>query len=192
MLCSFNIFGIDPGKNTGIAIINVNIDNLTINNIETVRLKLDKTTYEYDFDFINNIFYLKEYLNKMLINYNPVAIGYETAFLNTKFPNAIGQLSQYTCILDMVSREYNPFIKIYRYAPMLAKSLFNKSVGGKADKNDMLEALKSNIELNSFVNLDKISEHEVDAVAMAYITLQKIRSNPMKLFVIKKKKKKIL
>lgn len=184
MLSSFNIFGVDPGKNTGIAIINVNIDNLTINNIETIRLKLDKTTYEYNFDFINNIFYLKDFLLKMLNNYNPVAIGYETAFINTKFPNAIGQLSQYTCILDMVSREHNPFIKVYRYAPMLAKSLFNKSVGGKADKSDMLNALKCNTELISFVNLDIITEHEVDAVAIGYITLQKIRNNPMQLFVI--------
>lgn len=184
MLASFNIIGIDPGKNTGISIINVNIDNLTINNIETLRIKLDRTEYEYNNEFINNIFYLKEHMINLLNTYNPVAIGYETAFLNSKFPNAIGQLSQYTCIIDMVSREYNPFIKIYRYAPMLAKSLFNKTVGGKADKSDMLTALKNNIELNSFVKLDNITEHEVDAVAMGYITLQKIRIDPMQLFTI--------
>jgi hypothetical protein len=55
---------------------------------------------------------------------------------------------------------------------------------GNADKAQMLSSLKNNKELISFVNPDKLTEHEIDSVAIGYLAVIQLRTDSLILLTL--------
>jgi len=174
----FNIIGIDPGNNTGIAIYTLN-DKLEIVNVSTHTIKLSDVVSHEEYTLLTRVAYLSSVVEHLSVTYNPLAVVLESAFLNMRFPKAVIQLSQYTAALEQGFYKNNSFIKILRYPPKYIK----KHIGatGKADKDDMLTAVSNIPEISRYLTTG-ITEHAVDAMAIGYVGIDYFRSYPHKLY----------
>lgn len=179
----FNILSFDPGNNLGVCIMSIDVKTFKIISIETRTVVLD--TYVpndvpdrslYKLNFLHGV------VNSLLDGYKPVAVGMETAFLNVRFPKAVTTLSQITGVIDLAVLQYNPFIKMYKYAPKYIKAI--ASGKGTSDKDGMMLAANNNTEISSLINPNLLTEHEVDAIMIGYTTLLEIRKYPMVLCLV--------
>ncbi len=179
-MANFNIISIDPGNNLGISIYTIDDEDYKIVNIETIFLVLNNYASEDGdgYDKINSkLKYLKDYMTKVMKDYKPLALGIETSFLNMRFPKAVIQLSQYLAIIESVSKEVYSGIKIFRYSPKYIKSKID--AGGDAKKDDMTSAVSKIKEITSKIKIDKLTEHEIDSLAIGYVMLKEIRQYPL-------------
>lgn len=174
MLNTYNIIGIDPGNNLGISCFNINSNN-TINTIETNIVILSKRL-EDDDPRLLRMELLESILTDLNDYYQPVAVGLESAFMNTKFATAVIQLSQYVSMIEYTFYKLNPFIKLMKYPPKYIKS---KISTGDATKEDMMTGLSKIKEITNILDLECLTEHQIDATAIAYTLLQDIRSYPL-------------
>lgn len=176
----FNILGFDPGGNLGLAAMSIDVKTYEIISIETNTFILDKYLNNKNNVMMDRLVYLNSTVTSICNHYRPVAVGMESAFMNIRFATAVMQLSQYCGTIELSISSYNPFIKIFKYPPKYVKSA---SIGnGNANKEDMLKGIKKIPELNKHINT--LGEHEIDAIAIAYIALLQIRNNPMILCAI--------
>lgn len=176
----FNIIGIDPGNNLGIAIYTIDPEDFKIVKIENIMLVLNNyITDEGDgYDKMNlKLKHLKFSIQAIIKNYKPIALGLETSFLNMKFPKAVIQLSQYLAIIESTSKEIIPNIKIFRYSPKYIKSKVD--AGGDAKKDDMTTAISKLTEVTKHIDITKLTEHEIDSTAIGYVVLKEIRMFPL-------------
>lgn len=165
------ILGIDPGNNLGVSLIEVDFD-LNIKSIHTKVFVLNKGVTDEDFIIVERNNYLSSILTDLLRTYTPVAIGCEDCF-KSKFANAVIQLSQYLLtIRTTVYREFGKF-PITIMPPKLVKSSIGAT--GSATKHDMYVAVKKIKELKDYVRED-MTEHEIDAMAISYLTLLDFRN----------------
>lgn len=174
------ILGIDPGKNLGITILEVEIkDNEhIITNVETKTIYLDLSITNENIQ-VQRTNYLYSIITEILSFYNPIAICLETVF-KSRFANAVIQLSQYTITIERAIYNYNPYIKLYKLAPRLIKKIVSNT--GDATKDDMLSTVNEIKELKPFL-YKFTTEHEVDSLAMAYIVYNKIKNLPECIFM---------
>lgn len=116
---TIKIIGIDPGINTGVSIYTLSLPDFKILDIESKLYQLDTYINPIDSIFYNkmlircNILY--NIVTNLLIEYNPVAIAYESAFLNAKYANAVIQLTQYTSTIEQAIFTYDTFIHVFKY-----------------------------------------------------------------------------
>ena len=173
---TFNIIGIDPGNNLGISVFTLDTD---------LKIKSITTHYKFLEDYPSNIssdkklarlLYLQNLPYKLVNMYNPIAVGVETAFMNSRFPTAVMALSQYVSTIEINFINANNFIKFFKYPPKYIKKFINT---GDANKKDMLAGIKKIKEITDVLDLQGRTEHEIDATAIAYVTLQEIRSFPL-------------
>lgn len=117
-------------------------------------------------------------INAFLANYEVDTIVIEAPFYNRMTPAVYGALLEiiYTIkYLVVIPRELQLFI----VEPTLVKRLFTAK--GSADKAMMRNFMKSKSEAGEIqldVDLDAMSEHEVDAAAIAYIHRQTLLNTP--------------
>jgi len=173
-MSNYTIIGIDPGSNTGVSIYTLDANTNAIVNIETSLYVLGN--YCEENTLFNRVNILNKICNSLYDNYMPVAVGMETAFLNSRFPKAVMQLSQYIAITEYSFYTKHPFIKIYNYPPKLIKMCIG--AGGNAKKDDMTLAVKNIPEIANNINIDSLSEHEIDALAIGYLLIKDIRTFP--------------
>lgn len=185
---TFNIIGIDPGTNTGVSVYTISLPNYEIVNIDT-RLYLLKNLVPDEDEYSN--FYNKLYertmllssiVNGLILEYNPLAIAYEAAFMNTKFANAVIQLTQYTSCIENTIRNTDPSIRIFKYPPKYIKKYVG--AGGEANKDDMLTNLSRIDIISNKLPLVALSEHEIDATSIAYILYRDIVNQPWILYTL--------
>lgn len=177
---TFNIVGIDPGGNTGFAILKINLEDLSIVNIDTFNVKI--TNYSHDEEMISRLNTLSNVVRDIYTNYSPNLVCMENMFINPKFPNAVMILTQYVTVMTNTWHECNPLIKIHKYAPKFVKSAVTV---GTANKDDMKDTVRSIPELaQQLSHLDYMTEHEIDSVCIAYCGLQDIRNNPFILWSV--------
>jgi len=173
------IMGIDPGAgNTGIAVYTIDDKTFDILKIENILINLTKSKYDIDND--NLLFQRLNRLYKICIkifsNYDVFWIGIESAFLNRLRPAA------YAPVVTSIYSIKKAFIDTYNtsniveYPPMMVKHIVAEY--GGATKDDMYMAVKGIKEINDLIDIDIISEHEVDALAMGYTLLTQIRKTP--------------
>lgn len=167
----FNIIGLDPGNHLGISVMTINPKDLSIVSIYTQTITLERHVTDESL----KLMFLKNVVRDLYYVWKPSAISMEVSFLNMKYPKAVINLSQYVGVIDMSWRELDPWIKIYKYPPMRIKSVVSGS--GKSDKDDMSVAVSKHKELKKLVNVSIMSEHEVDATAIAYTGLTELREN---------------
>ena len=178
--------GRDRGNNTGIAVYTIALPDYKIINIEAMLYCLDHFVPDDDSIYSNKMYDRCELLSKIIYEilniYNPLAVAYESAFLNSKYANAVIQLTQYTATLDRTIRYYDTFTKIFHYAPMMIKK--KVGAGGGANKNDMLDNAKTIPILKEKLKLEELSEHEIDAASIGYVLYNDILTQPWLLYVI--------
>ena len=180
---SYNIIAIDPGNNIGIAIYTISAIDNSILSITTRTVVLDMYINN---DVVNIMLYRLNILNNLIAElyniYQPVAIGLEASFMNSRFPKAVIQLSQYVAIIETSFIKHNCFIKLFKYAPKYIKSKIG--AGGDGNKYDMLANMNSIAEIITHVNTSYLTEHEIDALSIGYVMLTDIRYRPHLLFTI--------
>ena len=178
---SFNIVGIDPGNNIGVSIIEIGLPTYEILSVDTTFIILENNISKDSNDkILDKLNVLSKVVTDLINIYNPVAFAVEAAFMNVRFPKAVMQLSQYVAIIDHTIQLTNPFIKVFKYPPKYIKA---RTVGsGNADKDAMTLGVSKINEISDKINVNILSEHEVDAVAIGYTALQEIREFPFILY----------
>jgi len=180
---TINILSIDPGTNMGISITTITVPSLKIVNIITTVLDLSTMTKPHDMqdNLLLRTRVIKKYITKIMIDYKPRVLAMEAAFVNSRFPKSVMYLSQYIGAISLAVIEADPFVKIFNYPPKLVKYVMG---GGTKDKDAMKIAVKKVTELSKHVNVDEITEHEVDSMAIGYTYIMELRKNPVLIMMI--------
>ena len=169
----FNIIGIDPGNNTGVSIISIDEISMEIISIETKTIVLEVYS---DGGLHNRTTYLYDYIYNLMLAYDPIMVCLESSFLNIRFPKAVLQLSQYINSIKLAINHVNKYCTIRDYPPKLVKKIFSNS--GNSDKDAMLSAMRNHVVVN-YINIDMLSEHEVDSLAIGYLGYEELKNEPL-------------
>lgn len=170
----FNIMAIDPGNNIGISILQINVNTLEIMSIISFTYVLsDYIDETSNTKLLDRCIVLNKILLTTLNNFNPLVVVYEEAFMNSRFPKSIIQLSQYINTITTTIRNYNSWIKVFSYPPKYIKKFIG--AGGTAEKDDMKKALLKIPEVHTKINLNNLTEHSIDSISIGYIALKEIR-----------------
>ena len=177
----FNIISIDPGKNLGIAILSIDANTFNIIDIKTETYYLDKLANDGVDRTINRLVILQNIISNLYLTYLPIVVCYETPFINSKFPMAVVQLTQYTTVIEMTLKNLNPYIRIFKFPPRYIKMAIG--AGGDADKDGMYNTVSKVSELVNYIH-PSMTEHVIDAVAIGYTILSDIREFPHILYAL--------
>lgn len=172
----FTIFGIDPGsRNVGVSVFFINPSDLSIARVIPIQICLDKynnNNCQNSFLHIRLLLLGRE-IRRLLKAFNPVAIGIESCFIN---PGRLGAVIPLASAISVISSAiiYNDSnTKLIEYAP----SIIKKTIGASphANKDPILEALERIEEINEIINLDLLTEHTIDGIAIGCTLLKEIR-----------------
>jgi len=181
---TINLISIDPGTNIGISIYQLSVPDLKIINIETLCIELSyfNNSENAEINMLSRMIYLDNYIKLMINEYNPHIIAMEAAFVNGRFPRSGMMLSKYIATIEMAIRAINPYIPIYRYAPKMIKMIIGAK--GTADKDAMTKAVDKIEEITAYIDPKQLTEHEVDSLAIGYITIGMMRNDPLSLIML--------
>lgn len=172
----FTIFGVDPGsRNIGVAIYYVDIIDLSIIKIIPIQISLDKYNYT---NFQNSNLHIRllrlmKEMNNLLIAFNPVAIAIESGFINVRRPGAVIPLASAISVISSCVNLYDSNLKMIEYTPSIIKKTIGANPHG--NKNPVFEALLKIKEIDDLIDLDYLTEHTIDGIAIAYNLLKEIR-----------------
>jgi len=179
-----NLLAIDPGSNIGVSIYTLSVPDLQIINLETTFIDLSYfDSKDPDINRLRNkLIHLEACIDSLMDEYQPHILAIEDTFVNFRFPKSAVFLAQYIATVELAVSRRNPFIQIYKYAPKYIKA----SVGakGNADKFMMMDRVSEISEITNFISTRTLSEHEIDSLAIGYITVNYIRENPGVLFTM--------
>lgn len=176
---TFNILGIDPGTDTiGFSIITVNIDDLKIVSVtpwtEKVSRFLDEDSFEVQIHSAkySRLRLISEKFSQVLTVYNPTVVASEAPFFNRLRPNAYAPLVETVFTLQRALHLWDDYKPLYMIDPPSVK----KAVGAQArgDKDAVKKAIKLIKELE-MVNFNNLDEHSIDATAVGYCELLRLR-----------------
>jgi len=180
---TINILAIDPGGNTGVSIFTINVVTIEIVNIETFFIDLEYYDKDNDYEKLKNkLLGLSVSIKHIIDVYNPHILAIEDTFVNYRFPKSAIYLSQYIATIELAVMSSNKFIKIYKYPPKLIK--YYVGAKGNADKDMMLARVALIPEITKYINPYHITEHEIDSLAIGYITINFIREDPLQLLIL--------
>lgn len=179
MYTGFNIIGIDPGNNLGVSIYTLDSITFAIRNITTRTYVLNNLA-EDEFG-VSRLLALSKLVHDLNSEFQPLAVGIESAFMNFRFPKAIINLSQYVGLIELEFVKANKYIKVFKYAPKYIKSIIVK---GDANKSDMLSGVRAIDEVARHLDFNNVTEHSIDATAIGYVTLTDLRNYPWILLTI--------
>jgi Holliday junction resolvasome RuvABC endonuclease subunit len=181
---TFKILCIDPGTKTlGYAVYEIDIETLDIVDcfawtVDIVRLDIynENTVATYQEKFARIIAHKKNFRN-VLDFYQPLIVVSETPFFSIMQPSAAGPLFELFATLEQTVEEWDSLKPLYKAEPRAVK----KSVGAvdHKDKEAVKKALKKIPELSK-ANLDLLDNHSIDALAVGYYHLLKLRNKGTK------------
>lgn len=172
----FTIFGIDPGsRNIGVAIYFIDIMDLSIIKIVPIQISLDKYVYT---NFQNSNLHIRllklmKEMNGLLKAYQPVAVSIESGFINVRRPGAVIPLASAISIISSCVNLYDTNIKLIEYTPSIIKKTIGANPHG--NKNPVFEALLKIDEVSNTIDINYLTEHTIDGIAIAYNLLKEIR-----------------
>lgn len=186
------IIGIDPGsRHIGIAVMDVAIDDFKIRSIETHTLSTDafecmaNTAVGFP-DSYARIFNIYEQILGILRYYSPTDVASESPFFGKRSPVAYGVLSEAFGAIKKAVYDFSPFIRFYQYPPATCKKTVNiKAVENKSNltsKEIMYKAVYR-LDLEVSLDLDSMSEHEIDALSVALTHKNFLWNNQYLLYV---------
>lgn len=175
--------GIDPGSRTlGVSIFTVKptgestIDNfnLEIASIKTMTLFIDNDTTGVFDNVTARTQKLKRLIKGIYYVYRPVMTSIESSFVNMSRLGAVLPLTKAIHTIESTIVELDRYAKIVSIPPGAVKKAFDSKQKGK---DSVLIALKKKKQLVELIDkVDKISEHEVDAVAITYTLLEYLKT----------------
>ncbi len=174
---SFNIMGIDPGsRSVGICVYSITPE-LEINNIHTHTLSLDTELNDHKGlheNIVERTSKLKYLMQTIIHLYNPTIVAMESSFINTSRMGAVIPLTKSIHVVESILYEIDKHSKLLAMPPGVIKKVFDsKQVGKEA----VLTALNKHKGIVDKLNKNKvITEHEVDAIAIAHALLQYIKT----------------
>ncbi len=176
----FNIVGIDPSTNSvGLAVLTINSKTFKIVNIITYVLDISNPFYlnEDNPHIMYKLSDLTHLINNYISMYEPLAVGIESPFMDRNKPGSALPLGQSVQAIQFGIYQYSKSIPIGMYPPASVK----RTVGAKGGtgKIEILDALKEHRDVTRLINLDNITDHEVDAIAIAKCALKDIIYNPL-------------
>ena len=171
---TIEILGIDPGNSTGICVLTVDSYTFDIIKVDSWLIELDVLTNSKN-DIVR-LRFLSNIIKRILKRFNIRIMGVELAFMNIKFPKAGIKLAQYITTIIQTIDQYDKRMTVYTLAPKLVKTSFTKN--GTAEKDDMLKEIKSR-NLDDILDIESMSQHEIDAFAVANTVLEYYKRNPL-------------
>lgn len=175
------VYGIDPGSiRLGLSVFTLHFKTYQILDIHTETIEVDKLYVDPNLVDVrgyktarlmelSNLLY-----DKMCVD-QPVVLSIESPFYNRFRPNAYGTLVETTDYIKLAYNNYNNMLPLHSYPPLTVK----KAVGVKKSKGkeNVSKAIMAIGELTCHLphNLTGMSEHEIDAVAVAYTYVQSLR-----------------
>jgi len=175
---TITIVGVDPGTNyTGVAIFTLELPTLKILNIDTKLLNVFglENRNMVGTDLQERLKMIYDQFLGILNTVEPFTVSIESPFMNRLRPAAVGSLSQCLWALELASFHHNKHLFVNKYPPSSVKN--GVGAKGNADKDAMMLAILNHPEISSLINGNLISEHEIDAIAVAYIQLTNVRNN---------------
>lgn len=173
----FTILGIDPGsRNIGVAVYYIDILDLSIIKIIPIQISLDKYLYTniQNSNLHIRLLRLMKEMNGLLTAFNPAAVAIESGFINVRRPGAVIPLASAISVISSCVNLYDTNIKMIEYTP----SIIKKTIGANpyGNKNPVFEALLKIKEVDNLVDLNYLTEHTIDGIAIAYNLLKEIRT----------------
>ena len=179
---TFKLIGIDPGNNLGVSIYTIDGQDFSIKDIEVHTFILENfTSYITTDKVISKLEYIRHLITGICKEHTPLVVALESAFMNSRFPKAVINLSQYVGTLELTIKQANSFTKVFKYPPKYIKSTICK---GDADKNAMLKGVSKIQEITTHIDPAIHTEHVIDATAIGYVALKEIREMPFLLMWI--------
>ena len=184
-----NVFSLDPGTtNLGLACNTYDLRTKAILNVWAHTLNSDKLPHMSEFDVENHteraerIYRLAVCTLKYMELFRPHVLACEAPFFNKLRPGAYAALLECITTLRLVINKAYPEIPFVLIEPSLVKKCIGANLIAKKDnvKDQVKEAVLSNINLTSVMNLDnrlysspdKLDEHSIDAIAVGYSYLK--------------------
>lgn len=111
---------------------------------------------------------------RILRYFNPEAIACEAPFYHRLHPGAFAPLVETVFTLRNVSMDYDIDVPFLLYAPMMVKRI--GAGNNSAKKDEVRAALSKNPQVMSAIDtsLESLSEHAIDAIAVAITHIQTI------------------
>lgn len=176
----YTIVGIDPGTtNTGVAVMVID-NSLQVLSIKPYLLSIAPyNIYNMNYEnYTERLFNISARVSNLLHAVRPEHIAVETPFYNSLRPAAYGPLSELLYALKCCITNYDASVTSMLYTPSQIKTTVKSNAIGS--KEDMLVTMLSIPEVVSKLNVDlnNITDHEVDAIAIAYTHLTVLRECP--------------
>lgn len=178
------IAGIDPGSTTlGIAFMWADPVTLDINKVlcytltpyARYQMSTFRTGTQADLTVDDRLELLGIQIKNYVRKYKPIAMGIEGPFFNRRRPAAFAPLVMQVSKLTKVMKVDFPYMDVIKYQPLTIKAAF-KAKNAKG-KDPMKKALLTNEEIMNVlsVSVETLTDHSIDATAVCYTHLQKLR-----------------
>lgn len=167
----YYIIGIDPGTiNLGVSIIKLEHSTNNILDINTYNIRVKGKV-----SLGNRILNISDTLYNIFLEYKPSRVAIETPFVSMRRINAAIPLARlYQQLLNSTieaSRKGNFELVQVDISPVEAKMAYGGNL--RTDKDTMLKLLKGYKDVVKHLdNVDSLSEHEVDAIAVALFDIK--------------------
>jgi len=176
------IIAFDPSTNdVGVAFFTINDDDLSIEHIDTYTIVLQRITnmgLKTNDLMTARLNLLRRVTESIVRRFKPDICVYENPFIDKfKLGSAI-PLGKSIGVIETVLQDYNNNMHIIKFSPRSVKKYIDaKKID---DKLAIKEAINRNLELTDIVpDLNGISEHEADAIAIAYSFYLEFKANPL-------------
>jgi Holliday junction resolvasome RuvABC endonuclease subunit len=179
---AFTLVGLDPGSDTfGIAVFEVRLSDSSVLASQAWTVSgsalVGKLSWmeEVHSHRIGRIDSIENNLLQLFTQYRPLVIVTESPFVNTRFPQAGIALTEVMCGIRSAVRRYDVWRPLYTVPPSNVKNAVG--AGGAAKKDVMREKVLAlpDLAYNGVIPLDQLDEHSIDALAVGYCMVKRIR-----------------
>jgi len=163
------IYGIDPGSNLGLAIYNVD-SYFNVSEIITSTFELNKHASNME----DKTLLLDKWITREFEIRPPFSLVMEDAFINRFMPGAVLPLAYIRQTVTLAVKRFDKEVYVTSYSPKYVKTRIGVDMRAtdnkKIDSKTLVTTAISRIEdiKNKYSNLNIKSEHEIDAMAIAY------------------------
>lgn len=174
---------IDPGSRTlGLAVLEYDFETNTLTVLFTRCLSLDEgmSHLQYMVDLVGTrrarLYLIHRFLTEQIREWCPGFVIMETPYMGS-FAQVFKVLVEIEQTIGAIVSDFGNGIALLKIDPSTVKKTIGVS-GKSGDKSLMLAAVKglSNLVLKEGIDLDLITEHEVDAIAVGhYICVAELR-----------------
>lgn len=178
----FNIMGVDPGSRTvGVTILtvrpsgNTTVDlKLDVVGVRTLTLYIDSSGLGIHDNIVDRTEKLARLIKGIYYVYKPSMVAIESSFVNLSRMGAVIPLTKAIHTIESTIVGIDKYAKIVTIPPGIIKKVFGSSQKGKDAVLIAIKKKKHLVELME--DVDKVTDHEIDSVAIAFTLLEYIKT----------------